>query len=71
MTAIENQLRPEQLTLTLNLAPEQGAALNWLYKNAEVEPGESHENGTTYYKVSIAKHLLGRLQKQLANKTLQ
>ena len=71
LTAIENQLRPEQLTLTLNLAPEQGAALNWLYKNAEIEPGESHENGTTDYKVTIAKHLLGRLQKQLANKILR
>ncbi len=70
LTTIETHLRPEQLTLTLNLAAEQGAVLNWLYKNAEVEPGQSHENGTTDYKITIAKHLSGRLQKLLAPKSI-
>ena len=67
LAAIDEQLEPQKISLTLKLAPTQGAVLSWLYENADVKQGETYEDGTTDYEITIAKHLSGRLQKQMLN----
>lgn len=63
--AIEKQLAEEEIFIDVELNPNQGRILSWLYENADVTRGQSNEQGNTKYRIKLPRHLRGQLAKQL------
>ncbi|MCE4225463.1 GTPase HflX [Methylobacterium sp. C25] len=51
---IEARIAKARSTFAVELGPEEGAALNWLYENAEVLDRKSEEGGTMHLAIRIA-----------------
>ncbi|GEP00957.1 GTPase HflX [Methylobacterium haplocladii] len=51
---IEARIATARSTFAVKLGPEEGAALNWLYENAEVLDRKSEEGGTMHLAIRIA-----------------
>ncbi|GLS43073.1 GTPase HflX [Methylobacterium brachythecii] len=51
---IEARIAKARSTFAVELGPEEGAALNWLYENAEVLDRTSEEGGTMHLAIRIA-----------------
>jgi len=62
---IDKILSKSEVTLNLSLSSSQGAIVNWLYENGQVERGKTFANGQTLYQVVMPKRLTGRLNKMM------
>ncbi len=65
LATLEDFLKKDEITLDLQLTPDQGAILNWLYQNAAVTQVKTEENGVIHLQVDLPGHLSGRLNKML------
>lgn len=64
LDTIAQLLSREREIIELDLAPEDGAGLSWLYRHAEVRNLEHADDGTAHVTVAIDPQDLGRFEKR-------